>query len=133
VDAGVDGIVLKSQPIDHILDSIIRVAAGELVVPSAIVHHLGLHPTRAEPSGRTTLTARELDVLEWLARGESTVQVATRLCISNATVRNHLARVMLKLGVHDRLTAVTEGIRLGLVAPRPPGLDVGRQRTMVCS
>jgi DNA-binding NarL/FixJ family response regulator len=69
---------------------------------------------------RNDLSRRELDVLEALAYGQSTLDVARRLRISNNTVRNHLARAMLKLGVHNRTSAVSEAIHRGLVSPRLP-------------
>jgi DNA-binding NarL/FixJ family response regulator len=121
LEAGVHGIVSKAQPLHRIVDAIERVIAGELVVPASLAASLVGRARRSErgvPPG--DLSARELDVLEALARGEQIAAIAHRLCISPNTARNHLARVMLKLGVHDRLAAVTEGIRLGLVSPHLP-------------
>lgn len=132
LDAGVQGIVAKSQPVAQILDSISRVVAGDLVVPVALTHVLLARTGRSDVGQRNQLSRRELDVLEALACGESTVDAARRLCISNNTVRNHLARAMLKLGVHDRLAAVSEAIRLGLVAPRLPGTDSDADRRVAC-
>lgn len=121
LDAGVQGIISKAQPVTQILDTIARVAAGDLVVPASLTRVLLSRTGRSDVSRQNELSRRELDVLEALACGESTIDAARRLCISNNTVRNHLARAMLKLGVHDRLAAVSEAIRLGLVAPRLPG------------
>jgi DNA-binding NarL/FixJ family response regulator len=132
LDAGVQGIVSKSQSVDQILDSIARVAVGDLVVPIALTQVLLARAGRSDVANRNELSRRELDVLEALAWGESTVDAARRLCISNNTVRNHLARAMLKLGVHDRLAAVSEAIRLGLVAPRLPGTDMAEHRKVAC-
>lgn len=123
LDAGVQGIVSKTQPVAQILDSIARVVAGDLVVPVSLTHALLARAGRSDTVCRNELSRRELDVLEALAWGQSTIEAAQRLCISNNTVRNHLARAMLKLGVHDRLSAVSEAIRLGLVAPRLPGSE----------
>jgi DNA-binding NarL/FixJ family response regulator len=121
LDAGVQGIISKSQPVLQIVDTIARVAAGDLVVPASLTRVLLARAGRSDAPRQNELSRRELDVLEALACGESTLDAARRLCISNNTVRNHLARAMLKLGVHDRLAAVAEAIRLGLVAPRLPG------------
>lgn len=132
LDAGVQGIVSKTQPVAQILDSIARVVVGDLVVPVSLTHALLARAGRSETVRRDELSRRELDVLEALAWGQSTVEAAERLCISNNTVRNHLARAMLKLGVHDRLAAVSEAIRLGLVAPRLPGSEPGAEQRVAC-
>lgn len=120
LEAGVHGIISKAQPVERIIDAVDRVACGELVVPAEVARLL-----LNRPGGRGTvrpdaLSMRELDVLEALARGLSTSSAAAELCMSENTLRNHLAKAMLKLGVHDRLAAVSEAIRLGLVAPALP-------------
>ena len=118
LDAGASGIVSKTEPVHRIVEAVRRVAGGEMLVPRNVGR--ALLDRRAGRSDRTTLSARELDVVEALACGESTHSAAVRLCISHNTLRNHLSRAMLKLGVHDRLGAVSEAVRLGLVAPRLP-------------
>jgi DNA-binding NarL/FixJ family response regulator len=123
LDAGVQGIISKAQPVAQILDAIARVVAGDLVVPASLTPMLLARTGRSDVARSNELSRRELDVLEALALGESTVEVARRLCISHNTVRNHLARAMLKLNVHDRLSAVAAAIQLGLVAPRLPGTE----------
>lgn len=132
LDSGVQGIISKTQPVAQILDTVARVVAGDLVVPASLTPVLLARTGRSDAVGRNDLSRRELDVLEALACGESTVDAARRLCISNNTVRNHLARAMLKLGVHDRLSAVSEAIRLGLVAPRLPGSGDGANPNVAC-
>jgi DNA-binding NarL/FixJ family response regulator len=120
LDAGASGVVSKAEPVTRIIDAIVRVAEGELVLPAELARSLLDRSGRAIAS-RSALSARELDVLEALARGESAHAAAERLCISPHTLRNHLAKAMLKLSVHDRLSAVSEAVRLGLVSPRLPG------------
>ena len=121
LDAGAAGIVSKTEPVSRIVEAVGRVACGEMLVPADVARALLDRSGRAGGVRRVVLSERELDVLEALARGESTVTAAERLCISHSTLRNHLSRAMLKLGVHDRLAAVSEAIRLGLVAPHLPG------------
>lgn len=121
LDAGVQGIISKAQPVAQMLDTIVRVAAGHLVLPASLTPLLLRRAGRSDVVRRDELSRRELDVLEGLALGESTIEVGRRLCISNNTVRNHLAKAMLKLDTHDRLAAVAKAIRLGLVAPGLPG------------
>lgn len=121
LDAGAHGIVSKAQPVAQILEAIFRVVAGDLVVPASVTRLLLERTGRSAGGSRHQLSRRELDVLEGLAWGESAPEIGARLCISAHTVRNHIAGAMLKLQAHDRLSAVTAAIQLGLVAPRLPG------------
>lgn len=116
-EGGARGIVSKTAPVDAIVDSVVRVARGELIVPDEVADRV-FGRTRA--ASRASLSPRELDVLEALASGESSMAAAARLCMSHNTLRNHLSRAMLKLGARDRLGAVAEATRLGLIAPRLP-------------
>jgi PAS domain S-box-containing protein len=70
---------------------------------------------RPAPAPNPRLSARELEVLRRLAQGDSTTELAENLSISVATARNHMDRVMRKLGVHSRLKAVVRAARLGLI------------------
>ncbi len=117
LDAGASGVISKTEPIARIIDAVGRVAAGEVVVPMDVARALVQRTAGNGSHDRASLSPRELDVLEALASGESTTSAAARLCMSHNTVRNHLAHAMLKLGVHDRLAAVAQAIRLGLVSP----------------
>jgi DNA-binding NarL/FixJ family response regulator len=132
LDNGVQGIISKAQPVAQILDTVARVVAGDLVVPASLTMVLLARTGRSDVARPNDLSRRELDVLEALACGESTLEAARRLCISNNTVRNHLARAMLKLGVHDRLSAVAEATRLELVAPRLPGSSTNGAQQAAC-
>ncbi|HEX4868289.1 MAG TPA: response regulator transcription factor [Acidimicrobiales bacterium] len=124
LEAGAHGVISKAEPIQRIVEAVGRVAAGELILPAEIAERLlGRRSTRR----RNELSARELDVLEALASGEPSALAAARLCMSQNTLRNHLSRAMLKLGVHDRLSAVTEAMRLGLVAPRTPAASASTE------
>jgi PAS domain S-box-containing protein len=70
---------------------------------------------RPAPVPSPRISAREIEVLRRLAQGDSTVELAENLSISVATARNHMDRVMRKLGVHSRLQAVVRATRLGLI------------------
>jgi DNA-binding NarL/FixJ family response regulator len=124
--AGAVGYVAKAQPIEDLVRAVLRVADGELVVPppflGALLEHSGFGATRPRPA---TLTSREIDVVQLLAHGCSTAEVAEQLCVAVNTVRNHLAGAMAKLGASSRLGAVAEALRLGLISPPVPAA-VGR-------
>ena len=115
MDAGATGFICKSQPMDEFLDAVRRVGHGETVVaPSllpCLVRRLG------GGTDRGALTGRELEILQRLAGGRGTSQIAADLSLSPNTVRNHVSHLTAKLGAHSRLEAVSIGIRRGLIAP----------------
>lgn len=69
----------------------------------------------ARPRGGGPLTARQVEVLELLARGRTNPQIASELVLSTGTVRTHVQRIISRLGVSDRTCAVVKGIELGLI------------------
>jgi DNA-binding NarL/FixJ family response regulator len=114
VEAGCHGYVLKDQAPAELVRAVMSVANGEVVfAPSVMPHVLRLLRPSA-PAGET-LTARETEVLQLLAEGLPTDEMAARLYLSVNTVRNHVHSVLRKLGVHSRLEAVAHGIRRGLI------------------
>lgn len=117
LDAGATGFVVKGQPVDELLDAVVRVAGGETVVCPQLLPAL-VHRSRATGRDSRSLTDRELEVLALLARGENTKRIADHLALSPNTVRNHVTRLMSKLGVHSRLEAVSEAVSRGLIGPR---------------
>ena len=125
--AGASGFLLKDVPAAQLVHAIRVVAAGEALLAPSVTRRLiagftGSPPPRAsEPTvlpGVGELTARELEVLVLLAGGLSNAEIAARLFVGEATVKTHVARVLMKLGVRDRVQAVIVAFRAGL-APRP--------------
>lgn len=117
IRAGAAGFFDKQQGIDDLIDAVRRVLRGELVVAPHLVPLLAQR-AGAPISGTAhaaSLTPRELDVLQLLADGVATRQIATRLNLSAHTIRNHVAHLLGKLDAHSRLEAVRIGVDRGLI------------------
>lgn len=115
--AGARGFIDKASPFSEFVTAIRRVAADEVVVSPRFLPAL---TRRATEQHATSLSRRELEVLQLLAEGCSTEEMAERMILSIHTVRNHIARLMNKLGVRSRLEAVNAGVRKGLIRYDPP-------------
>jgi DNA-binding NarL/FixJ family response regulator len=109
VRAGAQGYLLKDTPQDQMLEAIVSVHAGKRFIPKEIAARL------ADRMLRSSLTARELEILEMLAKGLTNKQIGCALAISENTVRNHLKCVMSKLDVSDRTEAVAVAIQQGII------------------
>lgn len=114
IAAGVQGFLDKLQPLDELTAAIRRSLRGELVVAPRFQATMQRRMT-----GRTVssdeLSRRELEVLELLARGVTTSEIARSLYLSVNTVRNHISRALAKLGAHSRLEAVHVAVNRGLI------------------
>jgi DNA-binding NarL/FixJ family response regulator len=112
-EAGGSGLVLKSAGLDELEEAVRRVAEGEAVFGAEF-----LAGVLSRLTGRTrsaTLTARERQTLGLLADGASTAEVARRLGVAVNTARNHVQRVLEKLGARSKLEAVAIARREGLL------------------
>ncbi|HQU00621.1 MAG TPA: response regulator transcription factor, partial [Acidimicrobiales bacterium] len=113
--AGCVGLLGKDRPVEEVVASIRSAAHGEVVIRSDDFAGL-LTKLRKSPNQKTQfLTARELEVLQLLARARSTDKIAEELFISVNTVRNHVANILSKLGVHSKLEAVAVAAREKLI------------------
>jgi DNA-binding NarL/FixJ family response regulator len=120
--AGASGFLLKDAPPEQLIAGIHTVAAGEaLLAPSItqrVIQAFAAMPPRPQPdAGLEQLTAREREVLELLARGLSNAEIASRLVITETTTKTHVARVLAKLGLRDRVHAVIYAYEAGIVVP----------------
>jgi DNA-binding NarL/FixJ family response regulator len=121
--AGASGFLLKDVPADQLADGIRLVAHGEaLLAPSAtrrLIHEFArTSPARREPSPAVAeLTPRELEVFRLIARGRSNAEIAGDLFVGETTVKTHVTRILMKLGVRDRVQAVVLAYESGVVAP----------------
>jgi len=120
--AGASGFLLKDVPPEQLVAGIRTVAQGEaLLAPSVTRRVIDEFVRRPPSSGRelppqvAELTARELEVLRLIAKGLSNAEIATELFVSETTVKTHVAHVLMKLGVRDRVQAVVLAYECGLV------------------
>ena len=122
VEAGAAGYLLKDTPRAVLADRVRAAARGETVLAPAVAGRL-LGRIRGEPATRTEqLSARETEVLALVAQGLTNAEIGRRLHVSEATVKTHLLRACVKLGVSGRTAAVTKAIETGgLPAPGRPG------------
>ena len=111
VEAGATGYLLKDAPAEDLLSAIHRSARGEGALAPAVATRLMARMR----SPRTSLTARELDVLEASAQGLSNAQIAEFLVVSEATVKTHLSHIYTKLGVTSRSAAVAKARDIGFI------------------
>ena len=110
---GARGFVSKDSVVDELLGAIVAVMRGDVALSSDVEATLG---NRAQANAfDSLLTDREQEVLELLAQGTTTTEIAARLFISQKTVKNHLAAIYDKLDVTDRTQAVIRAARLGIV------------------
>jgi DNA-binding NarL/FixJ family response regulator len=124
LQAGASGFLLKDVPPAELLFAIRSVHAGDSVVaPSATRRLIDrfvplLAPAGPPPAGLAGLTEREREVLVQVAAGLSNAEIATRLFVSEATVKTHVGRILAKLGLRDRVQAVVLAYESGLVKAR---------------
>ena len=121
--AGASGFLLKDVAPEDLLAGIRTVAAGESLLSPSVTRRLieafvREHQARRQPpTGLAQLTARETEIFTLLARGLSNAEIAEKLFLSGATVKTHVARLLEKLGVRDRVQAVVLAYECGLVRP----------------
>jgi DNA-binding NarL/FixJ family response regulator len=115
IDAGCSGFLTKCAATAELVSAVRTLAAGEAYIPSAL---LGTVLSRFGPAERglgTDVTRREREVLVLLATGASTTSVADQLFVSVNTVRNHVQRILFKLGAHSKLEGVAIAVREGVI------------------
>jgi DNA-binding NarL/FixJ family response regulator len=123
LQAGASGFLLKDTPPDQLASGIRAVANGEALLAPTVTRRLieefaRVRPApQARPKQLDELTPRELDVLNHLARGLSNAEIADQLFLSDKTVKTHVAHLLNKLGLRDRVQAVVFAYETGLVTP----------------
>ncbi len=122
--AGASGFLLKDVPPEQLVAGIRAVASGDaLLAPSVtrrVIEEFVRRPpdsVRTPPPKLAELTPRELEVLKLIARGLSNAEIANELFVSETTVKTHVAHVLMKLELRDRVQAVVLAYESGLVQP----------------
>jgi DNA-binding NarL/FixJ family response regulator len=123
--AGASGFLLKNAPPEELIGAVRVVAAGDALLSPSVTRRVIEQFARLPPPGTTTtttgalagLTDRERQVLQLVARGLSNAEIAAELVVSDATVKTHVAHLLAKLGVRDRVQAVVLAYESGLVRP----------------
>ncbi len=121
--AGASGFLLKDVPPEQLAEGIRVVARGDALLAPAITRRLITEFAAAAPGPVTPpaaldeLTPRELEVFGLVARGLSNAEIAAELVVSETTVKTHVARLLMKLGLRDRVQAVVLAYESGAVTP----------------
>ena len=117
--AGASGFLLKDAPASQLVHAIRVAASGDALLAPSVTRRLiarFTEPHAVRPKLPADLTPRETEVLALLAEGLSNAEIAERLFVGDATIKTHVARVLMKLGVRDRVQAVVLAYRSGLVS-----------------
>jgi DNA-binding NarL/FixJ family response regulator len=120
--AGASGFLLKDVPAAQLAAGVRMVAAGDALLAPAITRRLIEEFAAAAPApepvpGLDELTPRELEVFRLVAKGQSNAEIARELIIGETTVKTHVTRLLMKLGVRDRVQAVVLAYEAGVVSP----------------
>jgi DNA-binding NarL/FixJ family response regulator len=138
LEVGASGYLLKNASPQQIIHAIRKALDGEILLDQKLAKELLLHPANekresqepSSPSPRAypreplmpplvrELTPREVEVLRLIARGHTNQQIARELLVSTSTVKNHIQRILTKLGASDRTQAAVMAIELGLLSNR---------------
>ncbi len=120
LSAGADGFLLKDAPAEAIQDAVRAAHRGDAVLSPRMTRRLidryaaGRVPDPTPPPGYAELTGREREVLQLISQGRSNAEIARELFVSEATVKTHVTRVLMKLGLRDRAQAIVLAYRHGL-------------------
>ena len=121
--AGASGFLLKNASPEDLIEAVKVVARGDALLAPEVTRRVldtfARRPAAAHPRPASLgqLTDRELEVLQLIARGHSNAEIAAALFLGEATVKTHVSRVLMKLGVRDRVQAVVFAYENGVVAP----------------
>ena len=120
--AGASGFLLKDTPPEQLVEAIRIVAGGDALLSPVVTRRVIAEFVRRPPAaalqpapGLDELTARELEILRLMARGLSNAEIAAEAFVSETTVKTHVARILMKLRLRDRVQAVVFAYEHGIV------------------
>ena len=123
---GASEFLLKDAPPDQLIGAVRSIASGNALIDPVITRRLigrfahAVRPPALQPDQLKALTTRELDVLRLVARGLTNAEIADELVVEESTVKTHVSRILLKLGLRDRVQAVVIAYESGFVVPDEP-------------
>jgi len=109
LEGGASGYIVKSMPPQTLVEAIRKVHAGKKAIPAEVAARLADHYSDEG------LTSREIEILQQIAEGNRNRDIATKLFISEGTVKVHIQHIMAKLGANDRTQAITIAVRRGII------------------
>jgi DNA-binding NarL/FixJ family response regulator len=118
--AGASGFLLKNSPPEQLVEAVRAAAAGEGLLATSVTRRVIAELARRSPGEPSRpavldeLTAREVEVLRLMARGLSNAEIAEELVITPGTAKTHVSRILMKLGLRDRVQAVVLAYETGL-------------------
>jgi two-component system, NarL family, nitrate/nitrite response regulator NarL len=115
IEVGASGYISKESDAATVCNAIAAVAQGETVIGAETAGAIADEIRLRAPAERIALSKREREILQLIAEGRTTPDIANQLYLSPATVKTHLQRIYQKLGVSDRAAAVAEAMRRGLL------------------
>lgn len=118
IEAGCAAYVTKDRAAQDVVVAVRAAARGEVTFPASALARMIPRMRGGTTAGSAALTPRELEVLQLLADGRSTDEIADQLVVSPSTVRNHTQSILRKLDVHSKLEAVATAVRQGIVSSR---------------
>ncbi len=121
--AGASGFLLKDASREQLTRAVRAVSAGETLLAPAVTRRLiedfcaGPAPSSTQAAASDRLSERELGVVRLVAQGQSNAEIAAALYLSEATVKSHIARILAKLGLRDRVQIAVHAYETGIVRP----------------
>ncbi|HEX8804595.1 MAG TPA: response regulator transcription factor [Acidimicrobiales bacterium] len=128
--AGASGFLLKDLRRDDLVQAVRVVASGDALLAPSVTRRLitdfARRPVPGAGARLAELTPREQEVLELIGRGQNNAEIGATLIVGEATVKTHVGRVLMKLGLRDRVQAVIYAYEAGLVGPPGPAGAAGQ-------
>ncbi len=124
--AGASGFLLKDVPAHQLAAGVRAASDGDTLLSPSITRRLieqFAAPRTDPPDGLDELTPRELEVFRLIATGMSNAEIAAKLVVGETTIKTHVTRILMKLGVRDRVQAVVLAYETGLVSPGQRGTN----------